>query len=88
MFKAEVKVMLRAAILDVQGKTVEGALHSLGYGGVGHVRIGKHITFEIDAPTQQDAERIAHEISKSVLSNPVMEDYEVEFVGEAEEAAR
>ena len=88
MFKAEVKVMLRAAILDVQGKTVEGALHSLGYAGVGHVRIGKHITFDIDANDQKDAERIAHEVAQRVLSNPVMEDYEVEFVGAAEEAVR
>lgn len=88
MFKAEVKVMLRPAILDVQGKTVEGSLHSLGYDGISHVRIGKHVTFEIDAPNQQEAERIAHEVATRVLSNPVMEDYEVEFVGAAEEVAR
>lgn len=88
MFKAEVKVMLRPAILDVQGKTVEGSLHSLGYNSISHVRIGKHVTFEIDAPNQQEAERIAHEVATRVLSNPVMEDYEVEFVGAAEEVAR
>lgn len=88
MFKAEVKVMLRPAILDVQGKTVEGSLHSLGFAGIGNVRIGKHITFQIDATSQQDAERIAHEVATRVLSNPVMEDYEVEFVGAAEEAAQ
>ncbi|HVK39247.1 MAG TPA: phosphoribosylformylglycinamidine synthase subunit PurS [Candidatus Kapabacteria bacterium] len=88
MFKAEVKVMLRPAILDVQGKTVEGSLHSLGYEGVGHVRIGKHVTFEIDAPTQEEAERIAHEVSSRVLSNPVMENYEVSFVGAIEEVVR
>jgi len=83
MFKAEVKVMLRSAILDVQGKTVEHSLHSLGYGGVGHVRIGKHITLEIEAENLQEAERIAREISRQVLSNPVMEDFEV-TVHEAE----
>jgi phosphoribosylformylglycinamidine synthase len=77
MFKAEVKVMLRPAILDVQGKTVENSLHSLGYGNAGHVRIGKHITLEIDAATMQEAERIAREVSERVLSNPVMEDFEV-----------
>lgn len=88
MFKAEVKVMLRPAILDVQGKTVEGSLHSLGFDGVGHVRIGKHVTFEIDAPTLEEAERIAHEVSGRVLSNPVMENYEVSFVGAVEEAVR
>ena len=77
MFKAEVKVMLRSAILDVQGKTVENALHSLGYDQTGHVRIGKHITLEIEAANQADAERIAREVSQKVLSNPIMEDVEV-----------
>lgn len=77
MFKAEVKVMLRSAILDVQGKTVENSLHSLGYANVGHVRIGKHITLEIEAESLQDAERIAREVSQQVLSNPIMEDFEV-----------
>jgi phosphoribosylformylglycinamidine synthase len=83
MFKAEVKVMLRSAILDVQGKTVENSLHSLGYASVGHVRIGKHITLEIEAGNLQEAERIAREVSRQVLSNPVMEDFEV-TVHEAE----
>ncbi|MGE3800535.1 MAG: phosphoribosylformylglycinamidine synthase subunit PurS [Candidatus Kapaibacterium sp.] len=77
MFKAEVNVMLRAAILDVQGKTVENALRSLGYGGAGHVRIGKHITLEIDAANAEEATAIAYEIAGKVLSNPVMEDFSV-----------
>jgi phosphoribosylformylglycinamidine synthase PurS subunit len=77
MFKAEVKVMLRPAILDVQGKTVENSLHSLGHANVGHVRIGKHITLEIEAESLADAERIAREVSQQVLSNPIMEDFEV-----------
>lgn len=77
MFKAEVKIMLRPAILDVQGKTVENSLHSLGYTGVGHVRIGKHITLEIEAASLEEAQRIAREVSERVLSNPIMEDFEV-----------
>jgi phosphoribosylformylglycinamidine synthase subunit PurS len=88
MFKVEVKVMLRPAILDVQGKTVEGSLHSLGYDGVGHVRIGKHVTFEVDAPSQEEAEEIARRVSREVLSNPVMEDFEVAYVGAVEEGVR
>jgi phosphoribosylformylglycinamidine synthase len=86
MYNAEVKVMLRPAILDVQGKTVEHALHSLGYGSAGHVRIGKHITLQIEADSHEEAERIAREVSARVLSNPVMEDFEVTVV-EAEVSA-
>lgn len=79
MYKAEVTVMLRPAILDVQGKTVENALSSIGYSGIGHVRIGKHITLEIDAPSIEEARSIAERAASEVLSNPIMEDYAVEI---------
>jgi phosphoribosylformylglycinamidine synthase len=88
MFKAEVKVMLRPAILDVQGKTVENTLHALGYDSAGHVRIGKHITLEIEAPSLQEAERVARELSEKVLSNPIMEDFEVVVTEMEMEGAR
>ncbi len=77
VYNAEVNVMLRPAILDVQGKTVENALKSLGYDGAEHVRIGKHITFEVVADSIEEAERIAGEIAERVLSNPVMENFRV-----------
>lgn len=87
MFRAEVTVTLRPAILDVQGKTVENALHSLGYIGTGHVRIGKYITLDIDVANVGDARRIATEVSERLLSNPVIEDYSV-VVHEMEEASQ
>lgn len=77
VYNAEVNVMLRPAILDVQGKTVENALKSLGYQGAGAVRIGKHITFEVAADSIEAAETIASEIAERVLSNPVMENFSV-----------
>ncbi len=88
MFKAEVDIMLREAILDVQGKTVQHALHSIGYGMAAHVRIGKHITLEIDVDTREEAERVAREMAERVLSNPVMEDFELTVEPLAEEATR
>jgi len=77
MFRAEVTVTLRSGILDVQGKTVEHSLHALGYDNVGHVRIGKFVTLEVDAETPAEAERIANEVSQRLLSNPVIEDFDV-----------
>ena len=85
MFRAEVDVMLRSAILDVEGKTVAHALGSLGYDSVDSVRIGKHITFDLDCATREEAEAVAQEIAQKVLSNPVMEDFVVR-VHEAAEA--
>ena len=79
MYRADVRVMLRPAILDVQGKTVENALHSLEYSQVGHVRIGKHITLEIDARSAAEAETIARDVAHKVLSNPIIEDFDLEI---------
>lgn len=87
MFKAEVDIMLRPAILDVQGKTVENALRSLGYEAAGHVRIGKHVTLEIDAESREEAEQTAQEIAAKVLSNPIIEDFTVTVTEIETEAA-
>lgn len=88
MFRAEVDIMLRPAILDVQGKTVENALRSLGYESAGHVRIGKHITLEIEADSLEKAELTAREIAEKVLSNPIIEDFTFTVAAiETEEAA-
>jgi phosphoribosylformylglycinamidine synthase PurS subunit len=75
MFIAKIQVMLRPAILDVQGKAVQHALHSLGYGTVEHVRMGKFITLSIGAATEEEARKIADDACQNLLSNPIIEDY-------------
>ncbi len=47
--KARVIVTLKSGVLDPQGKAIEGALKSLGVGGIGSVRQGKVFDIEIDA---------------------------------------
>lgn len=76
-FRATIVVTLRPAILDVQGKTVEQALHALGFESVRHVRIGKHITLELDAADSQAALQQCTEMSRQLLANPVIEDFAV-----------
>ena len=46
--KARVTVTLKSGILDPQGKAIEGALKSLGVGGVASVRQGKVFDIEIE----------------------------------------
>lgn len=75
MFHSIIKVTLRKSILDPQGKAVEHGIHSLGYNRVSHVRIGKHIEFDIDTADRAEAERITKETCERLLSNPVMEDF-------------
>ena len=67
-------------LLDPQGKAVIGGLKNLGIRSVQDVRIGKHITLDIEANTEEEARQIAEEASKKLLANPVMEFYEIEMV--------
>ena len=73
--RVTIDVMLKEGILDPQGKTVEESLPSLGFGGVSGVRIGKHISLELEAPTRDDVARQVEEMSRRFLSNPVIEDF-------------
>ena len=67
-------------LLDPQGKAVLGGLKNLGLHQISDVRIGKHITLQIDAESEDAARAIADEAAKKVLSNAVMEFYEIEFI--------
>lgn len=68
-------------LLDPQGKAVLGGLKNLGLGAVEDVRVGKHISMQIEAASEDEAKRLAEEASKKLLANPVMEFYEVEITG-------
>lgn len=75
-FLAEINVMPLKALLDPQGKAVGNTMHSIGFTEVSNVRIGKHITLEIDAPSKDVALEKVNEACAKVLSNPVMEGFE------------
>lgn len=74
-YTASITVTLRRAILDVQGKAVENALHSLHMPGFSNVRIGKHIELSIQAVDADSASAAVREACDKLLTNPVMEDY-------------
>jgi phosphoribosylformylglycinamidine synthase subunit PurS len=73
--KVSLDVMLKDGILDPQGTTVERNLPSLGFSGVSGVRIGKHITFEIEAASREEISRHVEDMARRLLSNPVIEDF-------------
>ena len=77
-FTVQIKVMPLKELLDPQGKAVFGGLENLGLSGVEDVRIGKNITLRIKADSAEKAKQIAEEASKKLLSNPVMEYFEIE----------
>ena len=76
-FTVQVKVMPLKELLDPQGKAVMGGLQNLGLTNVEDVRIGKNITLQVNADTAEKAKQIAEDASKKLLSNPVMEYFEV-----------
>ena len=76
-YTVQIKVMPLKELLDPQGKAVMGGLQNLGLGGVEDVRIGKNITLQVNADTADQAKVIAEEASKKLLSNPVMEYFEI-----------
>ena len=75
-FKANIDVMPLEALLDPQGKAVTSSMHNIGYKSVENVRIGKHITLEIKADSQEHAKEKVEEACEKILSNPIMEKYE------------
>ena len=79
----QVKVFVtpRGGILDPQGKAVEHALKSLGFKGVGGVRIGKYIVLDIDAASAQEARAAAQKMCEQLLANPLIEDFRFEVEG-------
>jgi phosphoribosylformylglycinamidine synthase len=79
-YNVQIKVMPLKDLLDPQGKAVLGGLQNLGLGNVADVRVGKHITLQINADSEATAKQIADEASRKLLANPVMEFYEIEFV--------
>ena len=76
--RARVFVTLKPSVFDPQGTTVAEALHTLGYSTVRDVRQGKYFELDIDAPSADEAHRLAAEAADKLLSNPVIESYRVE----------
>ncbi|HRE37048.1 MAG TPA: phosphoribosylformylglycinamidine synthase subunit PurS [Chitinophagaceae bacterium] len=76
-YTVQIKVMPLKELLDPQGKAVMGGLENLGLTGVEDVRVGKNITLQVNADSPEKARAIAEEASKKLLSNPVMEYFEV-----------
>ena len=77
--KARVTVTLKSGILDPQGKAIEGALRSLGVGGVASVRQGKVFDIEIEGADRAGAEAALKDAAEKLLANTVIENYRVRF---------
>ncbi len=77
LMKAKVIVMPKAAVLDPQGNAVRDAMRHLGMPEVRSVRIGKYMEIDIKGKNGELEPRL-HRLCRDLLSNPVIEDYELQ----------
>ena len=77
--KAKVYISYKDGILDPQGKTVGGALNSIGIKNIKNVRIGKYIEISFNKISKEKAEIITDESCRKLLANPNTETYRFEL---------
>jgi phosphoribosylformylglycinamidine synthase len=75
-FTAEIDVMPLKTLLDPQGKAVSASMGNVGLSEIENVRIGKHITLQIEADSKAIASNKVDEACKKMLCNQIMESYE------------
>lgn len=78
-FNAHINVMPQKALLDPQGRAVSASMKNLNLSEIENVRIGKHITLEIEAANEQEATEKVDTACKKLLANPIMETYEFQL---------
>lgn len=76
-----VNISLKDGVLDPQGRAVQSSLKGLGY-IVENMRIGKLITFELEAEDDKQAKQRAAKMCETLLANTVIEDYNIEVSDE------
>ena len=77
-YRAHIRVVPRAGLLDPQGQAVEHALTALGFPEAQKVRVGKAIEVQVTAASRGEAEARVRQMCDKLLANPVTEDYLVE----------
>ena len=78
--KARVHIMLKAGVLDPQGRAVQHSLAALGFAGVDEVRQGKYIELDLNEDDQAAARARVEAMCRQLLANTVIETYSIEIV--------
>ncbi len=80
LMTAYVYVSLKKSVLDPQGKTIQSALHKMGYKGLESVRQGKYFEIALDGGlSREQAQAEIEKIAREVLTNPVIEEFRYSF---------
>jgi phosphoribosylformylglycinamidine synthase PurS subunit len=79
-YSVDVRVSLRPAVLDTQGKAILHGLHAMGYTSIAEVHAGKYFRLEVTAADGDEAIEHARAACQRLLSNPVIETFSLELV--------
>lgn len=77
--KAKIIITPKKAVLDPQGKTVQNALAHMGHTGIKAVHVGKYLEIELEGTDAEAARKSLNDAAHKFLSNPVIEDYQLEI---------
>jgi phosphoribosylformylglycinamidine synthase len=77
-YKAEINVMPLKALLDPEGRAVTASMKDIGLPEIQNVRIGKHISLEIEAADMETARKKVETACKKFLANLIVEYFEFE----------
>jgi len=72
--------MPQEALLDPQGKTVENNTSRLGIDNISNIRIGKHVSLEVNSENKEQAEETVKKICNQLLVNQITEQYTYEII--------
>jgi len=72
---ARIYITLKPAVLDPQGKAVQSALQTLGFGTVQDVRVGKYIELRLNSTDREEANADVKKMCEKLLANTVIESY-------------
>ncbi len=75
IYHAEITIMPLKALLDPQGKAITASMKNLDLPEISNVRVGKHISLDVEASTKEEAEQKVDLACKKLLANPIMEYY-------------
>lgn len=74
-YRAEIDIMPHKELLDPQGKTVANNMKHVDIDGIHDIRIGKHITMQLEADSEKEAQEKVETACKKILANLIMESY-------------
>ena len=80
-YRFAVNVTPKPGILDPQGRAVEKSLPHLGITGISAVRVGRRVEMTVQAADAAAARAIVDRLASELLSNPLMELFDVEALG-------